>query len=353
MGTNEQRVRGLIAERAADWFVENRDGLDAEQRREFTAWLKASPVHVEEYLAFTALAQDLPAAREPADESREQLVARALREDDTTVHFAWLGTPAAGRTVQPRRWQTFAVAASFSVLSVGLLTLGHFWPNTQRSISGDVAALHFQTRHGEQQTHQLADHSVIRLNTDTAVTVRFDNNERLVVLEAGEADFEVAHEAGRAFRVSAGSAQVVDVGTQFDVRLEPAATLVTVAEGRVNVGLTSNPEHTMPSLNLTPGQQIRVADGDWPARPVHVDARQTTRWLRHQIKFDNEPLARVTSELNRYAPTPFEIATPALQELKISGVFATDDTEAFIAFLHSLQGVEVDVTATRIRISQH
>ena len=206
MSMNEQRVRGLIAEQAADWFVENRDGLDLEQRREFTAWLKASPVHVQEYLALTALTQDLPAACEPADESQEQLVARAWREEDSTVRSLSPHTPAAGRETRSRRWQILAVAASLLALSVGLLTVAHLWPDTRPSISGNATALHFQTRHGEQQTHRLADQSVVHLNTDTAVTVRFANNERLVVLEAGEAHFEVAHEAHRAFRVSAGSA---------------------------------------------------------------------------------------------------------------------------------------------------
>jgi hypothetical protein len=31
--------------------------------------------------------------------------------------------------------------------------------------------------------------------------------------------------------------------------------------------------------------------------------------------------------------------------------FATDDTEAFIAFLRSLKGVRVEVTSTQIRVS--
>jgi hypothetical protein len=48
---------------------------------------------------------------------------------------------------------------------------------------------------------------------------------------------------------------------------------------------------------------------------------------------------------------PIEIATPALRNLQISGVFATDDTEAFIAFLRSLKGVRVEVMETRIRVS--
>ena len=60
----------------------------------------------------------------------------------------------------------------------------------------------------------------------------------------------------------------------------------------------------------------------------------------------------VASEFNRYAQKPIEIATPALRNLKVSGVFATDNTSAFIAFLRSLKGVQVEVTATQIRVSQ-
>ena len=70
-----------------------------------------------------------------------------------------------------------------------------------------------------------------------------------------------------------------------------------------------------------------------------------------KIAFDNEPLERVAAEFNRYASKPIEIATPALRKLQISGVFATDDPEAFIAFLRSLKGVRVEVTETRIRVS--
>jgi transmembrane sensor len=68
--------------------------------------------------------------------------------------------------------------------------------------------------------------------------------------------------------------------------------------------------------------------------------------------FDHEPLERVAAEFNRYAPKPIEIATPALRTLEISGVFATDDSEAFIAFLRRLKGVRVEVAATHIRVSQ-
>jgi transmembrane sensor len=84
-----------------------------------------------------------------------------------------------------------------------------------------------------------------------------------------------------------------------------------------------------------------------------VDAQRSTAWLHRQITFEHEPLERVAGEFNRYSSKPIEIASPGLRKLEISGQFATDDTEAFVAFLRSLQHVRVEVTATRIIVSQN
>ena len=104
---------------------------------------------------------------------------------------------------------------------------------------------------------------------------------------------------------------------------------------------------------MSVGQQIRVSEGEWPAAPTAVDPQRATAWLRREIVFDHEPLESVAAEYNRYTSKPIEIATPALRGLQISGVFATDDTEAFIAFLRSLKAVRVDVTETRVRVSRN
>jgi len=238
------------------------------------------------------------------------------------------------------------------VLSLGLLFTWNLRPTGRPTGRTGIATLHFETGHGEQLTQRLADNSVLHLNTDSAVSVRYSKNERLVTLMSGQAEIEVTHEANRAFRVHTRSADIIDIGTQFDVRLEQGSTVVTVLEGRVAVGPhNSSPNYAVRSIELTANQQLRVAEGEWPATPVAVDAERTTSWLHRQIAFDHEPLERVASEYNRYTAKPIEIATPALRTLRISGVFATDDTDAFIAFLRSLKGVRVEVTETRILVS--
>jgi transmembrane sensor len=351
MNFNEDRVRTAIAEQAGEWFVANEEGsLDARDAVALAAWLRTSPAHVEEFLGVSAIARDLKEARTDPDYSLEAILARARAEDMI----------AAARDRPSRRWFTVAVAtAACALLSLGLVVMWKQRPIEHLSAGDGVTTLRLQTGHGEQLTRVLADHSVLHLDTDSAVSIRYGKNERRVVLISGQADFEVAHDPDRAFRVLAGSTEVVDLGTQFDVRLEHDSTVITVVEGHVTVGLSPMLEklgadsvRRNPAIPLGAGQQIRVSEAEWPAVPIAVDAQRTTAWLRREIVFDHEPLESVAAEYNRYTPKPIEIATPALRSLQISGVFATDDTEAFIAFLRSLKAVRVEVTETRIRVSR-
>jgi transmembrane sensor len=291
--------------------------------------------------------------------SIEELIARARAEDGRPVQRYWSQALAAIRNVGTSRWQAAALMIAVGVIGVGALWWSRLSPIANLSPASGITALHFATGHGEQQTQQLADHSVLHLNTDSAAAVRYSKTERLVVLESGEAAFEVAHESKRAFRVLAGPAQAIAHGTQFDMRLQADLATITVVEGRVGVSRTeSSPEagprhERSPSpLELNANQQITVSADAWPVEPTPIDARRTVAWLHHQISFDQTPLKQVAGELNRYAKKPIEIAGPKLGNLKISGTFSTDDSEEFIAFLRSLDGVRVEVTAARIVVSE-
>jgi transmembrane sensor len=364
MTSNEEKVRAAIAQQAGEWLVASDEGpLDTQEAAALTAWLKTSPVHVEEFLGVSAIARDLKEARIDPEFTLEVVLARARAEEDTPVQPLWPRVIDAVRRGARGRWLSAAVTmAACAVLSLGVLLRWNVrQPTLHPAASDGITALHFETRHGELFDRRLADNSVLHLNTDSAATIRYGKTERLVMLTAGQAGFEVAHEPDRAFRVIAGAAEVVDLGTKFDVRLEHDSTVVTVIEGRVAVapsptmeelGAGSNQSHARRVVQLGANQQIRVTEKEWPATPVAVDAEHTASWLRREIVFDHEPLERVATEYNRYTAKPIEIATPALRNLQISGIFATDDPEAFIAFLRSLKGVRVEVTETRIRVSR-
>ncbi len=353
MNSNEELARAAIAEQAGEWFVANDEGpLDARESAALAAWFRASPAHIEEFLGVSAIARDLRQARTDPRYSLEAILVRARTEGDDTVHGLWSRE---SRTVQGGsfwNWRSAAVATAACVLLVAGLSLGWRFTSTRQTVaSEDFSAMHFETRHGEQLARNLPDSSIVHLNTDSAVSIRYSKGERLVTLNSGQASFDVTHESRRAFRVRAGSAEITDLGTRFDVRLDQGSTVITVVEGRVAVGSSAvGQSPLLPPIELGADQQLRVAEGEWPAKPVAVDAKRATAWSHGKLEFDNERLVRVVAEYNRYSPKPIEIATPALRRLRISGVFATGDTDAFVAFLRSLKGVQVEVTETRIRV---
>jgi len=238
-------------------------------------------------------------------------------------------------------WPTPAPGAAVLAVVIG----GFLWWNADHP-----APQRYATGHGEQKTWRLADNSVLRLNTDTAVTVRYRPAERLIEIDRGQAFFEVVHEPTRRFRVVAGATNIVAVGTQFDVYRDRVSTVVTVVEGQVTVASDSTLRR---ELHVNAGGQVRVIAGRLPDHATPVDTQRSTAWLRRQIAFDQEPLAAVAAEFNRYGAVPIEIETPSLNTLVISGVFAADDTETFLAFLRTLDDVTVETTSTRIRVFRH
>jgi transmembrane sensor len=348
MKTSEERVREIIAEQAGDWFVAHRAGsLDAAESRAFEAWLTASPLHVEEYLGVAQIARHLPAAAADPDMPLEAILDRIRTAEAGSVEelapSSKLPVATQRRPLIAPRWRFAAVGATLALIAGTFL----WW-------YGDRAAVPvlYATRHGELKTVRLADNSLLRLNTDTRLTVRYSRALRLVELDHGQAFFEVVHESGRPFWVIAWAAAVTAVGTQFDVYRQSASTLVTVALGQVRV--TTAPAATSAgsraSLRVSAGEQVRVSAGELPAIATPADITSYTAWLHRQMVFEQEPLAAVAAEFNRYSALPIDIETPTLRTLLISGVFATDDPETFIAFLRTLDGVSVETTPTRIRV---
>lgn len=353
MNDRDDEVRTLIARQAADWFMAQREGsLGASERRAFDEWLLASPLHVEEYLGVTAVALALPTAADDPESPLDALLERARRDSERVIVPLEARSSPQWRKPPVVRGRSLAVAASMVVaLGAGLMLWRSHSPEPNARTAA-TAAMTLRTGHGEQLNRKLPDGSVLSLNTDTEVEVRSNARDRLLVLRRGEISVQVAHEP-RAFKVRAGVAEITAHGTRFDVRLDPDATTVTVIEGHVAVAPTPGivqQNGTGQTVELGPNEQLRVSQATWPAAPSVVDAQRTTAWLQRQIVFENEPLASVATEFNRYVSVPFEIEGHALRRLRISGVFGCSDSEAFVAFLRSMKGIRVEVTAASIRV---
>src|SRR5690606_35877336 len=174
--------------------------------------------------------------------------------------------------------------------------------------------------------------------------------DRLVEVTRGQAMFEVAADARRPFRVVARGTEVIALGTSFEVYCQEEATVVTVLTGKVAVYRRDTAAGEMvPVAPLTAGEQVRVSHAESSVKIDRVDLARTLAWTQQQIVFEEEQLASVAREFNRYGQVPLEVEGEQLRELRITGIFNAYDTDSFVGFLRRLEGV--DRKSTRLNSS--
>ncbi|MEP9360224.1 FecR family protein [Sphingomonas sp. KR3-1] len=285
----------------------------------FADWLQADPAHAAAFEQATDIWSILPGAARGMRPARQE------------------APPAPPAPRARARWPELALAASLAIV-LGLGTL--FWMSRPTG---------YATAVGEQKIATLEDGSRIALNTDSRVQVRYDVNERLIDLDHGEAMFEVAHNAARPFIVRAGNKQVRAVGTSFVVRREGDAVIVTLLQGKVAVtDVHPATAHAQPTY-LNPGDRLRSA----PKLPTQIDeqpAEIATAWRRGQAMFADTPLADAIVELNRYGGPRLVVDDPQIGALRVSGVFATNDTDEFARAVAALHGLHVTQSGATLHI---
>jgi transmembrane sensor len=204
---------------------------------------------------------------------------------------------------------------------------------------------------------QLQDGSTVYLRGGTQIDVRYSRLSRSVDLLRGQALFRVVHDTAWPFRVQSGTAEVVDVGTQFDVDRGSGQTIVTVLEGNVDV-LERRPEATAHagasaqrptlSLRLSAGEQVRLGPAVMTPQVKMIDIRPVAAWTHRYISFDNRPLGEVIAQINSYTLIPIVIVDPLLRKLRVNGMFDVYDTESLLLFLK--EHGEIDRTPDAIYV---
>ncbi len=190
------------------------------------------------------------------------------------------------------------------------------------------AVTRYATDKGERRTVRLDDGTTLDLNAGTRLTVTYTRRARDVDLQAGQAVFDVAHDARRPFRIAAGDRIVRVVGTQFDIRRRDGRLSVTVARGAVEVLPTDGAKGR--AYRLHPGQRLDHAEGASGAHVASADPQEVFGWRTGRLVYRGQPLSEVVADLNQQFATPIRIDDPQLAATPISGVLVLDDQAAVI-----------------------
>lgn len=314
---------------AADWWVRLRDPRRAAGSEEqWLEWSGRDPRHADAFARVSELGAQLGTLDA---EARQGL----LRE------FA----PA-----RTRRWWPFAIAATFVIACVAGGIAVH-----DRLRTESVESARYSTAVAVDRNIALSDGSQVALGGATLLTTHYTRARRDVDLGAGEAYFQVAHDAARPFIVAAGKISIRAVGTAFNVRRTGERVTIAVAEGRVRVagsgGAAIGKVAAADALEAIAGQQISFDPHASGLIVSAISPTGATSWREHRLEFVNEPLDSVVANINRYSPRPLQLADARLGTLAFTGTVDPAALDGWLRALPKILPVRVGSEAGRVTIS--
>lgn len=195
-----------IIDTAIDWHLRQPE-MTADDWMAFVTWLEADPAHAAAFDRVAMVDRAIPPAPAPAP-------LEAANDDAAPV----------------RRWRgviggSVAAAVAAALLAPVMLA--------QRPDPYSV-----ETAAGERRVVALGDGTRIEMGGDTRLTLD-RHDDRVAMLDRGQALFTVRHDADHPFTLTAGTVEIRDLGTVFDVAVtgkeRRARLAVQVAEGSVMV----------------------------------------------------------------------------------------------------------------------
>ncbi|MDP3069999.1 MAG: FecR domain-containing protein [Opitutaceae bacterium] len=344
-----------IVQAAAEWRSRHDAGLLPGDKTKFAHWLEADERHAEAFAQFDVTWSILDRAREVSPE---------------ILGASPPGNAPAGAAPPQRRprsvvWISTALAAAAAIAIMG----AGWWRSASTSrISFTNAAM---VGPGLVKRLNLPDGSIVRLNAESAIKIRFTEGERRVALERGEASFTVAGNPARPFIVNVAGVDVRAVGTVFNVALRAKSVEVLVTEGKVRVddavrggsllGVRDTPAIAGRPLALAAGERVVISTLNIASSvrvvPVAVPAAEIARalaWQDRRLEFDSAPLSEIVAEFNRFNQHQLVVADAALGAQRFGGSFRADDPDTFVRLIEARTGVVVEQqpNATVLRIAK-
>ncbi|MDX3926018.1 MAG: FecR family protein [Shinella sp.] len=280
-----------VREEAVAWFVRMNSGeASPADEAGFQAWLCSCPENKREYARLQRMWSDLDHVRDPS---------ASKRPNHSIVRFSRRHVLGAG-----------AMAAAATAI---------VWVGGYDYLFSDQF-----TGTGEVRELVLDDGTHVTLDADSAISVDYSPSLRRLVLQRGRAYFDVAGDETRPFSVFAREGSVTALGTQFVVQIWDYSVTASVQESAVSVALPD-----AGSTRLEAGETLTYGpDGLGAIEPS--DAEAETSWRRGRLIFEDKPLARVISDVNRYRRGTIRILDAELRNLRVSGIFDVNDPDGVL-----------------------
>jgi len=264
----------------------------------------------------------------------------AWLEEDMHHRLAYAEVAAAGYALEQaspsvaikkrvvRRWPIWlGVTAAPVFLFLAVTWTPHAWQDWRSDVHTAAGALHVE---------RLSDGSILRLDTNSAVSLPFSPDRRDIELLRGTLAVEVAKDSAHPFRVHCAGIEARAVGTQFVVARRPFEVEVGVIEGIVAV---SADDRSSPTL-IQAGQRALI---DQKTGAIHSEPLPPTSygWTRDVLSFDRVPLEQAVAEIARYLPEHVVFRASNHATTLVTATFPIDHPEAALLAIAKTNGLAI------------
>ncbi len=239
-----------------------------------------------------------------------------ILEKETAIHQIWLETEAEADESTLRSLQATLQKihqANYSAIKIQLINrlIRYAAILIITIITGTTAWWFTQNEHtesemiecyvpyGKQETIQLSDGSVIRINAGSLLIYprKFLKKRRSVYL-SGEANFTIAKNPNKPFIVSTGPLKVEVLGTKFNINSYPNTEFITTTleNGSVKIYESDLPEK---AIIIHPNEQVVYNGKDHTFSINHVEASDCSSWTKGELRFTNQTLAEIIAIMER------------------------------------------------------
>lgn len=291
---------------AARWLATLHSGeVDAQVQAEFREWQARDPEHAR-YIT-------------QLSERFETLQSSGLGNLDRKHLRRTLNAPSSRRQFLRNSLVVGATAIGATLLSrVG--SSGFAWP-------GDL-----RTGIAERQAFELEDGSHLMLNASSRVTPRFADQQRGLVLQAGELLLDVRQEP-RPFIAEVNGVHILARQQQLLLRHESEGCYAVAIDDALQLQTASGWQ------TLRKGHWARLdANRQWQTGISHGN---DTLWQRGLFEADNLALHQVIDALRPYRRGILQLA-PAAAQLLVSGLLPLDDSDHALAMLASIAPIRLN-----------
>jgi transmembrane sensor len=192
------------------------------------------------------------------------------------------------------------------------------------------------TATGERRSIQLPDGTRLQLNTDSAVDLDFNPQQRLIRLVRGEILVNCGATASVPLLVETRHGLFEGIDGRFAVRQASDCTRLSVVSG--NVTIRSPHQADGLSTRVQAGESYLVRQTEAiPAPPMNMDVGA---WADGLIVTRGMRLADFLEEVGRYRHGYLGCSTE-IADLRLSGVFRLEDTDKLLAILPQTLPVQV------------